>query len=267
MYMAAPDAGAGRRTRGGGSTSGAGRDGPLVTLGAARVPPPGAGDRRGSRGKGPAPCRSDCGAPGMPSTSGSWPDCSRRPRSTSEPGRNPPETIDRVKLVRARHRADRAGRVPFFRRLWDEHGFDPRDLTRIEDLDHVPTYTVDDLRRSVEEHPPYGDYQGVSVDDALREPLRIHLSGGTSRGAPAHALHPVGPRGLGGPERPGHVPAGPASGRRGRQQLGLTACTTGRSVSTSRCSAGSTAWSSPRARPPVPESRSSWPGSSRRRPS
>ena len=125
---------------------------------------------------------------------------------------NPPETIDRVKLSRARHRADRARRVPFFRRLWDEHGFDPRDLTRVEDLDGLPTYTVDDLRRSVEEHPPYGDYQGVSVDDALREPLRIHLSGGTTGEPRPTPLHPVGPRGVGGPERPGHVPPGPASG-------------------------------------------------------
>jgi phenylacetate-CoA ligase len=110
---------------------------------------------------------------------------------------NPPETIDRVKLVRARHRADRAGRVPFFRRLWDEHGFDPRDLTRIEDLDRLPTYTVDDLRRSVEEHPPYGDYQGVSVDDALREPLRIHLSGGTT-GEPRPTLYTRWDRGVSG---------------------------------------------------------------------
>ena len=37
----------------------------------------------------------------------------------------PAREIDRVKLVRARHRADRAGRVPFFRRLWDEPASTP----------------------------------------------------------------------------------------------------------------------------------------------
>jgi phenylacetate-CoA ligase len=108
-----------------------------------------------------------------------------------------PEEIDRVKLSRARHRADRARTVPFFRRLWDEHGFDPRDLRTVDDLDRVPTYTVDDLRRSVEEHPPYGDYQGVSVDDALREPLRIHMSGGTT-GEPRPTLYTQWDRGVSG---------------------------------------------------------------------
>lgn len=91
-----------------------------------------------------------------------------------------PEEIDRVKLSRARDRADRAFRVPFFRRLWEAHGFDPRDLRSLDDLEQVPSYTVDDLRMNIEEHPPYGDYQGVSVADALREPLRIHMSGGTT---------------------------------------------------------------------------------------
>jgi phenylacetate-CoA ligase len=108
-----------------------------------------------------------------------------------------PEAIDRIKLSRARHRADRARRVPFFQRLWEASGFDPRDLGRIEDLDHFPTYTVDDLRRSVEEHPPYGDYQGVSVDDALREPLRIHMSGGTT-GEPRPTLYTQWDRGVSG---------------------------------------------------------------------
>ena len=108
-----------------------------------------------------------------------------------------PEAIDRIKLGRARHRADRARRVPFFQRLWEASGFDPRDLGRIEDLDHFPTYTVDDLRRSVEEHPPYGDYQGVSVDDALAEPLRIHMSGGTT-GEPRPTLYTQWDRGVSG---------------------------------------------------------------------
>ena len=108
-----------------------------------------------------------------------------------------PEEIDRVKVVRARHRAERARRVPFFADLWEAHGFDPRDLAGAEDLDSFPTYTVDDLRRSVEEHPPYGNYQGVSVEDALREPLRIHMSGGTT-GEPRPTLYTQWDRGVSG---------------------------------------------------------------------
>lgn len=110
---------------------------------------------------------------------------------------NPPEEIDRVKLARARHRADRARQVPFFRRLWAAAGFDPEDLRRVEDLDLVPTYTVDDLRRSVQEHPPYGDYQGVSAEDVLTEPLRIHMSGGTT-GEPRPTLYTQWDRGVSG---------------------------------------------------------------------
>ncbi len=108
-----------------------------------------------------------------------------------------PEEIDRVKLSRLRDRADRAYRVPFFRRLWDAHGFDPRDLRTLDDLERVPTYTVDDIRRSVEEHPPYGDYQGVSPEDAVREPLRLHMSGGTT-GEPRPTLYTQWDRGVSG---------------------------------------------------------------------
>ena len=109
----------------------------------------------------------------------------------------PPEEIDRVKLSRARHRAERARGVPFFQRLWDAHDFDPGDLRRIEDLDRLPTYTVDDLRQSVAEHPPYGDYQGVSAADVLNEPLRIHMSGGTT-GEPRPTLYTQWDRGVSG---------------------------------------------------------------------
>jgi len=101
---------------------------------------------------------------------------------------NEPEEIDRVKLVRLRDRADRAYRVPFFRRRWDAAGFEPRELHTLDDLDRVPTYTVDDIRQSIEDHPPYGDYQGVTVDQVLSEPVRIHMSGGTT-GLPRPTLY------------------------------------------------------------------------------
>lgn len=108
-----------------------------------------------------------------------------------------PETIDRRKLVRVRDRAQRAGRVPFFKRRWAEAGFDPRDLRSLDDLNAVPTYTVDDIRVSIEEHPPYGDYQGVTVEEVLREPVRIHMSGGTT-GTPRPTLYTAWDREVGG---------------------------------------------------------------------
>lgn len=108
-----------------------------------------------------------------------------------------PEEIDRVKISRLRSRAERAYKVPFFRKRWDDAGFDPRDLREIDDLHRVPTYTVDDIRQSIEAHPPYGDYQGVTVDQLLREPARIHMSGGTT-GMPRPTLYTLWDREVGG---------------------------------------------------------------------
>ncbi len=92
----------------------------------------------------------------------------------------PPEAIERKQLARLRHRAQLAYRVPFFRKRWDAAGFHPRDLRTLDDLWNVPSYSVDDIRKSIEESPPYGDYQSVHPDDALQEPMRVFMSGGTT---------------------------------------------------------------------------------------
>jgi phenylacetate-CoA ligase len=91
-----------------------------------------------------------------------------------------PDTIARRQLVRLRERAWQAYEVPFFRRRWDEAGFHPSSLRSVEDLWKVPSYTVDDIRLSIETRPPFGDYQGVTPADAAREPMRLHMSGGTT---------------------------------------------------------------------------------------
>jgi phenylacetate-CoA ligase len=91
-----------------------------------------------------------------------------------------PETIEQLQLGRLRQRAQAAARVPFFARRWAEAGFDAEDLRAANDLWKVPFYTVHDIRRSIEEHPPWGDYQGVTPDMARREPMRVYMSGGTT---------------------------------------------------------------------------------------
>ena len=91
-----------------------------------------------------------------------------------------PDHIEATQLRRVQERAERAYRVPFFRKRWDAAGFEPRQLRTLDDLWKCPTYTVDDIRRSIEAHPPYGDYQGVLPKDATREPMRIFMSGGTT---------------------------------------------------------------------------------------
>jgi phenylacetate-CoA ligase len=91
-----------------------------------------------------------------------------------------PDTIERKQLTRLQARAHAAQRVPFFASRWEAAGFDSRSLTSLDQLDQAPAYTVDDIRSSIELHPPYGDYQGVLPSDALREPMRLYTSGGTT---------------------------------------------------------------------------------------
>jgi phenylacetate-CoA ligase len=91
-----------------------------------------------------------------------------------------PEAIERKQLARLQQKALTAYQVPFFRERWDAVGFDPRQLSSVDDLSRVPQYTVDDIRKSIEAYPPWGNYQGVTPATALREPMRVYMSGGTT---------------------------------------------------------------------------------------
>jgi phenylacetate-CoA ligase len=91
-----------------------------------------------------------------------------------------PEAITRRQLQRLKEKAWHAYKAPFHRRRWDEAGFHPSAIKAVEDLWKAPFYTVDDIRRSIEAHPPWGDYQGVTPADAVREPMRVFMSGGTT---------------------------------------------------------------------------------------
>ena len=93
---------------------------------------------------------------------------------------NTPEVTARQQLTRLKDRAEAAYRVPFFRRRWDEAGFHPSHIRTLDDLWRAPSYTVDDIRRSIDDHMPYGDYQGVTPDMARREPMRVYMSGGST---------------------------------------------------------------------------------------
>jgi len=92
----------------------------------------------------------------------------------------PPEEIEAIQLARLRQRAVAAGRVPFFERHWGAVGFDAQSIRTLDDLWKAPAYTVEDIRKSIDAHPPWGDYQGVTPVEALREPMRVYMSGGTT---------------------------------------------------------------------------------------
>jgi len=93
---------------------------------------------------------------------------------------DPPELIERKQLERLKNKAMHAARIPFHARRFAEVGFDPRAIRSLDDLWQAPWYTVDDIRKSIDEHPPWGDYQGVTPDQALSEPMRVYMSGGTT---------------------------------------------------------------------------------------
>lgn len=90
------------------------------------------------------------------------------------------ETIESRQLARLVEKAWRTYQVPFHRDRWDAAGFHPSQLTTLDDLWRAPFYTVDDIRQSIDDHPPFGDYQGVTPDDARRDPMRVYMSGGTT---------------------------------------------------------------------------------------
>lgn len=91
-----------------------------------------------------------------------------------------PTTIEAKQLERLKARATEAQKVPFFATRWAEAGFDAGDIGSLADLSKAPSYTVDDIRASIEAHPPFGDYQGVTPGDALESPMRLYTSGGTT---------------------------------------------------------------------------------------
>ncbi|MGI9577013.1 MAG: hypothetical protein ACR2OH_02305, partial [Microthrixaceae bacterium] len=91
-----------------------------------------------------------------------------------------PEVIEAKQVERLRKRAARAQNVPFFAKRWKASAFDPESITTLADLTRAPVYTVDDIRSSIENDPPFGDYQGVLPGDACHEPMRLFTSGGTT---------------------------------------------------------------------------------------
>lgn len=90
------------------------------------------------------------------------------------------ERIAQLQLVRLKAELERASSIPFFQRLWGASRFDPRQVQSLADVVSIPQYTVDDIRRSIDRAPPYGDYQALVPADAAREPLRLFFSGGTT---------------------------------------------------------------------------------------
>ena len=75
----------------------------------------------------------------------------------------------------------RAWQIPFYRRMWTTRGLSPGDIRSLDDITRLPTYEKADLMRSIEEHPPFGDYHGMEGTAAEeRAQVVFHTTSGTT---------------------------------------------------------------------------------------
>jgi phenylacetate-CoA ligase len=72
-------------------------------------------------------------------------------------------------------------RSPFYARKFAEARFDPSRVRSLEDLEHAPLTTKEELRESQIASPPLGEHAAA----ALRDVIRIHSSSGTT-GRPSY---------------------------------------------------------------------------------
>ncbi|MBI4317372.1 MAG: hypothetical protein HY675_02685 [Chloroflexi bacterium] len=67
-------------------------------------------------------------------------------------------------------------RSDFYRRKYQEAGVDLDKIRSLDDIRRLPTVDKNDFRDSQLRKPPYGDYTGIEVDQAIT----LHGSGGTT---------------------------------------------------------------------------------------
>jgi phenylacetate-CoA ligase len=90
----------------------------------------------------------------------------------------PLEQVHRLQAERLARQLDRVWSVPvpFFTRKLEAAGLRRADLRGLDELRLIPRTVKAELRRSEEEHPPFGDYRGAPISAAVR----LGASTGTS---------------------------------------------------------------------------------------
>ncbi|XUU61170.1 phenylacetate--CoA ligase family protein [Erythrobacter sp. HA6-11] len=73
----------------------------------------------------------------------------------------------------------RGWEIPFYQRLWGNHGIEPGDIAGLADITKLPVYDKSDLMASIHEHPPYGDFHGLG-EPSMRTPSVFHTTSGTT---------------------------------------------------------------------------------------
>lgn len=86
---------------------------------------------------------------------------------------------------------ERGWEIPFYQRFWGSKGIEKGDIRGLIDIEKLPIYDKSDLMTSINEHPPFGDFSGIS-DKSDRDAVIFHTTSGTT-GRPQPLL--FGPRG------------------------------------------------------------------------
>jgi phenylacetate-CoA ligase len=76
---------------------------------------------------------------------------------------------------------------PFYSKRWKAKGLEPGDIHSLEDISRLPVFNSDDIKLSLEENPPYGDFHGVDAAKLTSVPFKLQTSGGTT-GTPRGTL-------------------------------------------------------------------------------
>src|SRR5258708_5614970 len=93
-------------------------------------------------------------------------------RETMDPELRDAAILRRIQDV-MRYAAEHA---PFYRRKWAAAGITPADVRSLDDFQHVPVVTKEELRRAQAEHPPFGDYLCIPQNEIMR----VHGTSGTT---------------------------------------------------------------------------------------
>lgn len=107
------------------------------------------------------------------------------PRFARTHGQLSDEGLRELQQRRFLARVADAWEVPFYRRRWSAAGLSPGDIRGLDDIEKIPTFTSDDLKRSIEEHPPFGEHYRPAGGPA--RPMKVQTSGG-STGLPRPTL-------------------------------------------------------------------------------
>lgn len=97
----------------------------------------------------------------------------------------PREELEALQLIKLRRQcAWAAARSPHYRRAFADAGFDPEQLTSLDDLRRIPFLTRDEWMDSQAAHPPYGELPTIGPEGAIR----FHTTSGTSGRMPIRVL-------------------------------------------------------------------------------